>query len=224
MKWFLGIIVTVVLISLIGFSFYQYKQTQSLSSELSKVQETLDLPSHSGFADLTSQTIAQKEDCDDTCKGEIDKAVANAIAKITITPVPTTVQKQTVTTSSTTTKQTTYVSLGSGSTINQDWETLEDSTVVMDLTQDYNAHATVSWEASLKIANGNGTAYARLFDATHGIAVDGSEFKVDESSSFVQRTSKNLPFWQGRNTYKVQIKSLNGYETTISGGRLKIQY
>jgi hypothetical protein len=223
MRWLLRGLFAFMFIALSVFSFYQYTQIRILSSDLAEVKETIELPSHSGFASLTEQTISEKKDCDETCKTEIDKAVSAAIAKITITPAPTTAQKQAITTNSTA-KQTTYVSLGSGSTVNSDWETLDDSAVVMDLKNDYSSSATVSWEASLKVANGNGTAYARLYDATHNIAVDGSEFSVAESSSFIQRTSKNLPFWNGRNTYKVQIKSLNGYEVTVSGGRLKIQY
>jgi hypothetical protein len=225
MKWFLGILLAIILAFLIGFSFYQYTQINLLHDSLTELKSQIDLPSHHISNPTNTTNIANNgvENCLEDCKKQIQIQIETAISKITITPVPTTVQKQTITTNSTT-KQTTYVSLGSGSTVNSDWETLEDSAVVLDLASDYNANATISWEASLKILNGNGSAYARLYDSTHNIAVDGSEFQVDESSTFVQRTSKNLPFWKGRNTYKVQIKSLNGYEVTVSGGRLKIQY
>ena len=92
------------------------------------------------------------------------------------------------------------------------------------LENDYGDGAKVSWEASLKVAHGNGKAFARLWDDTNKIAVDFSELTTTDNVDFEQVTSKYLPFWRGRNLYKVQIKSLNSFEVTYSGGRIKISY
>ena len=105
-----------------------------------------------------------------------------------------------------------------------DWVDVTDSGVYIDLENDYGSGAKVSWETSLKVAHGNGKAYARLWDDTNKIAVDFSELSTEDNVDFTQVTSKYLPFWRGRNLYKVQIKSLNSFEVTCSGGKLKIVY
>lgn len=218
MRWFIRVFLILILLTLIGFSTYQYTQITSLKNEVAQIKDDLKLPSAEMFNGQLPMTNETQGNCESDCKQEIEKVVADAFSKISITPIVTTVH----TTNST--KQTTYVSLGSGSTMSQDWYTLEDSAIVMDLENDYSKTATVSWEASLKVSNGNGTVYTRLYDATHNIAVDGSEFSTENNQVYKHISSKNLPFWKGRNTYKVQIKSLNGFEVYISGARLKIQY
>ena len=84
---------------------------------------------------------------------------------------------------------------------------------------DENSH-----EASLKVAHANGTAFARLFDVTHGIGVSGSEISTTNNAVPKLATSGNLNLWAGRNLYRVQIKSLNSFEITFSEGRIKIGY
>jgi hypothetical protein len=121
--------------------------------------------------------------------------------------------------------QTTYIPMGSAaSTTNTDWVDVADSNVYIDLVNDYSEDAYVTWEASLKVAHANGIAFARLFDETHGIAVSGSEIKVENSDTYVQTSSGYLPLWRGNNLYKVQIKSLNSFEVTYSSGKVKIRH
>lgn len=104
------------------------------------------------------------------------------------------------------------------------WVDVAGSDVYIDLNSDYGKNASVSWEVFLKVAHGNGTAYARLFDVTHGIAVSGSELSVSDMATSTQLSSGNLGFWAGRNLYRVQIKSLNSFEITFASGRIKIVY
>ena len=74
------------------------------------------------------------------------------------------------------------------------------------------------------MANANGTAYARLYDVTHNIAVNGSEVKIENKDTSTQVVSGALSFWAGKNQYRVQIKSLNSFEVTFGSGRVKIVY
>jgi len=39
-----------------------------------------------------------------------------------------------------------------------------------------------------------------------------------------QVISGGLSFWAGNNLYRVQLKSLNGFEVTFGSGRIKIIY
>ena len=121
--------------------------------------------------------------------------------------------------------ETTYIPLsGSFSTTSTDWYDLQGVEAYIDLEKEYGKGATVSWEGSLKVAHGNGQAFARLFDTTHGIAVSGSEISTTNNSDLKLVTSGNLNLWAGRNLYRVQIKSLNSFEVTYGGGKIKIAY
>ena len=94
----------------------------------------------------------------------------------------------------------------------------------LDFNTDYGKSAYANWDASLKIKDGNGTAFARLYDVTNKIAVNGSEVNVTNSGNLSQTISGGLSFWAGNNLYRVQLKSLNGFEITFGGGRVKIIY
>lgn len=118
-----------------------------------------------------------------------------------------------------------YITLGSTySTTSTTWLDVPDAQVYVDLANDYVSDAYVTWEASLKVAHGNGKAFARLYDSTHNIAVDGSEISTENNADFLYVKSGSLPFWRGNNLYKVQIKSLQGFEVFISNAKIKITY
>ncbi len=119
----------------------------------------------------------------------------------------------------------TYIPLGiGGSTLNTDWTDMPDSQVYISLTTEYGNAASVWWEALLKVENGNGTTYARLFDVSHGIAVDGSQISLSNTSTPTLVERGPLHFWAGRNLYKVQIKSLNSSTAYFDFGRIKVSY
>lgn len=162
------------------------------------------------------------EACPEFCKQEIAAEVAKAVATISAIP-SNVVVGQTLTQPGT--PQVSFVPLGtSGSTASQDWATLDDTAVFINLADEYGEDAKVSWETSLKVAHGNGQAYARLWDDTNKIAVVGSEISTTNNQEYLTISSKDLAFWRGGNIYKVQIKSLNGFEVFYSGGKIKVRY
>ena len=121
--------------------------------------------------------------------------------------------------------QTAYISMGTTHTsTNTAWVDVPDSDVYIDLVNDYGSTAYVTWSASLKVAHGNGTAYARLYDATNNIAVIGSELASVNNSQYQQVASGALALWRGKNLYRVQLKSLNSFEVTLSNAKIKISY
>jgi hypothetical protein len=150
---------------------------------------------------------------------QVNKLISDAIATISAVP-KTIIQKVGIIQ-----KQTSFISLGTTvSTTSTSWVDVEDAEVYIDLENDYGEDAKVSWEASLKVAHSNGQAFARLYDDTNKIVVLESEISTTDNADFEQASSSNLNFWKGRNLYKVQIKSLNSFEVTYSGGRIKISY
>lgn len=171
--------------------------------------------------ELKEVQLQPVDECGDVCKKTIDEEVARAVATISATNQVTKLPS----TQSSLKGETTYISLsGPFTTTATDWYDLKGVEVYIDKDAEYGKNATVSWEASLKVAHGNGQAYARLFDTTHGIAVSGSEISTTNNADSKLVTSGNLNLWSGRNLYRVQIKSLNSFEVTFGGGRIKISY
>jgi len=138
------------------------------------------------------------------------------IRTVYVTPAPTTTTFKR--------NQTTYVPIiGPISTTSIDWYDAPGTEFYLNIA-DYGKNSYITWESSLKIAHGNGTAYTRLYDVTNKIAVNGSEMMVVNKSDLTQSYSGSLNFWAGNNLYRVQLKSLNTFEVTFGNGRLKIMY
>ncbi len=142
------------------------------------------------------------------------------------TPTPVTLSSPTPKPTATTfSPKVTYIPLGIGcSTQATDWTDVADSQVYISLTTEYGNTASVWWEALLKVENGNGTTYARLFDVSHGIAVDGSQIALINTATPTLVEGGPLRLWAGRNLYKVQIKSLNSSTAYFDFGRIKVSY
>lgn len=141
----------------------------------------------------------------------------------TSTPIPTSAALQYPIQTSAPQKVTSYVPFsGSFSTKNTDWTDVPGASAYVDLKNNYNVSAYVTFEASLHTSSG-GTVFARLFDSTHGIAVDGSEISTSSTVSTLVSSGK-LNLWSGNNLYKVQIKSLNSFNVTFDSARMKLVY
>ncbi len=164
--------------------------------------------------------------CGEDCKKQIEEIVKEN-TKLVAEPSPKEVVKTVVITPIpvATKTQIAYIPIaGSVTTTSSDWYDAPNTDFYLDIEKSYNKKHTATWNASLKVAHGNGTAFARLYDVTHGIAVNGSEVKLTGNSSLTQVFSNNLSFWSGNNLYRVQFKSLNTFEITFGGGQIKINY
>lgn len=166
------------------------------------------------------QEIQKVDICGTDCQSKIAQEVAKAVATISatkktvVTQVPAAVQGKTA-----------YIPLaGPITSTSTSWVDAAGTDVYLDLANDYTKDAYVTWQASLSVAHGNGQAYARLFDVTHGIAVAGSELSTVNNATSQLVSSGSLNLWSGNNLYRVQIKSLNSFEVTFGSGRIKITY
>lgn len=121
-------------------------------------------------------------------------------------------------------KRITYLNLnGAFTTTNTDWTDIKSTDAWINLEGEYGSGAYVDWEAAIKTSSSGSKVFVRLYDATHNIAVNGSELESNSATS-VRVASGRLYFWRGQNIYRVQIKSLNGVDATFDGGRIKIVY
>lgn len=219
----LQLVITVLLsigLLVLGLMTFQLrKDITSLSTALGKVEHNV------AVATLSVSPVASAKPVSATLtESDVDAAVVSLKEYIDqkIAAIPT---QQITTTTSVKTQKTSYITMGTSfATTSSDWVEVPDSSVYIDLANDYSLSAYVTWDTSLKVAHGNGAAYARLYDATNNIAVQGSELVVANSAVATPVFSGKLELWRGNNLYKVQIRSLNGFEVTASGGRVKVVY
>jgi len=82
---------------------------------------------------------------------------------------------------------------------------------------------TAYWEALLKVKDGGGEAWARIYDTNAGIPIVNSEVKTS-SNMLVRVSSGSIKFWPENRTYRVQIKSLLGPEAVVEDAKIKISW
>lgn len=220
----LGISLITLGVFLVSFAFVFFR-LNSLEQKIASVR-TPSIPTT--FQTASPAPSKEKDEilqtkCGVDCETKISEKVSEAVA--TISGETKIIERVETKVPSTSGQQTAYVPLGTTTTTTStDWVDVADSKVYINLVNDYGESATVSWEGSLKVAHGNGQAFARLFDETHGIAVDGSEISTTDNSDYKTVSTGDLAFWRGLNLYKVQVKSLNSFEVTYSGGKIKVRY
>lgn len=177
-----------------------------------------------GKADLqvlvTEKTIERvtTEKCGEDCEELIDEKVNRAIktkdkgslGKVSSPVLPTQ-------------PKTSYIPIGTAfSTTKTEWTDVLGGEVYID-PADYGEAPVFGFEVSVKIANKNGVAWVRLYDSTNNIAVSGSEL-TSTTSEYSTVSVSNLPFWSGKNLYRIQIKSTTSQEVSVTGGKVKVTY
>lgn len=215
--WTHALLATCILGLLAGYLF--------LLSDFKKVKDSIS-------SQVSTQTNYLPGGCDELCKAQIEAELQsklnNSYLSNSPSPLPSSsptaqvVQKSG--TSASQTKTTTYIPFsGPFSTTNTDWTNVPGAEAYVDLKNNYNVNAYVTFEASIR-ANGGGEVHARLFDSTHSIAVDGSEVSTTVSGASTLVSSGKLNLWSGNNLYAVQIKSLNSFNVTFDSARIKLVY
>lgn len=173
-------------------------------------------------------SVVDPESTNSIDREEVERLIEERLASMQSEPTsaPTAAPATSNTNTSTTNDlSTTYIPMGStGSTVSTDWVTLPDAVAVVDVKTDYGTNAYVQFEAFLRVDYGSGTGFVRLWDDTNKIAVVGSEMSVSDEIDPTYLLSNKLEFWSGRNTYKVQIRSLNGAGVHYSSGKIKVSY
>lgn len=118
-------------------------------------------------------------------------------------------------------KSTIYVPVnGSGNVLDTKWTDISGTEFYFN-PDDYPGLKEAYFEANMKLLNGNGMAFIRLFDSSAGIEVWGSEVKRS-SQVFGPVVSGKLTLRKGNHLYRVQAKSLTADTTVFNGGRIKL--
>jgi hypothetical protein len=179
--------------------------------------------------------VTESQECGVSCQSEISRQIAelkpeaglgvggDTNDKVEITPVPTQKSEVKVGASPSVKKvrSVQYVTIpGNGAARSLSWVDLAGTDFYFDKA-DYSGLVEVYFEANVSLLNGNGKAYVRLLDATHGIGVDGGEIQTSSQTAGIV-TSGRLNFWSGKNLIRVQAKSLTSDTSVYSYGRLKV--
>lgn len=184
-----------------------------LFGEIKKVKETKIVTQGD------TQTVVQQVDLK-SVKDYVTEVVTSILKSQTPTPAP----LPTSTSRPAQAKRITYLNLnGTITTQNTDWTDIGGTDTPINLATEYGKDAYVDWDASIKTSSSGSKVFVRLYDETHNIAVNGSDLESNSTTS-VRVSSGRLYLWQGQNTYRVQIKSLNGVDASFDGGRIKIVY
>lgn len=209
-------VIIAVLISLASLFLSQY-QISIISKNISQSNPT----PISQFISPVTNNVAQ-DSCGPSCQAYINTAIENQIKVATVSGSASSSSTKTVQVV-VNSPRVTYIPLSGGNTQSTSWTNLPNSQITFNIN-DYGGNANAIWDAALRVDNANGQTFARLFDMTHGIAVNGSQISVSNTSTSTDVISGNLSFWQGNNTYVVQLESLNGSTAFIDSGRIKINY
>ena len=189
----------------IGWLVYKSQDTNLKEQTISNVQ----------FPVINTQYI---DKCGDECKKYIDDKIAE-IPEVIIPTTKPAVQTKAV--PKTKTRSVSYITIsGSGSSNKNDWADIAGTDFYLN-TADYPGLVEIYFESNMKLFNGNGMAYVRLYDITHGIGVQGSDVQTTSQISTLI-TSGKVSFWAGKNQIRVQAKSLTADTAVFDSGRLRI--
>lgn len=146
-----------------------------------------------------------------TLESKVDSLSKTTTAPTSIAPTQTTIQKAPI-----------YIPLGaSGSTGDKNFVSIASFEISLD-PADFAGYTNVQLELSLKLSESAGLAYARLYNQTDQVA---SSAEVSTSSSqYVLLTTSGLKLSAGRKTYRLQLRSTEGYEATAQNARIKVNF
>ena len=117
-----------------------------------------------------------------------------------------------------------YIPLGwSGSSQATDWTSITTQTIVID-PADYAGYTSMQFEANIQIYQGNGIAYARIYDKEDGLAAISSQVSTtSQDYNWVTSSTFQLPS-SAKKTYLLQLKSSSSYAANIQNARIKVNF
>lgn len=225
MKAILVVLVICGLGTIVASIYYTNVRIDALEKLINTSGSQIALETSGSIANLetapsSDTTNPIKFECDETCKSEVSDFV-DSLFEEKFTEVSTKSSSVT-TTSPTKSLSTSYIPISAiYSTTNITWTDVPGSDTYVDSYNDYGSSAVVRFEISLKVNQGNGRAYARLWDDTNKVSPNNSEIYT-ESGEYTTQITQPISMWRGNNLYKIQVKSLNGSEAYINGAKLKI--
>ena len=208
----------VAVVANVAFLNYKILGKQGQSSQISNESNLTPI----NLSDNATEIITKE--CGLECLKLIEASISAVNKKIDQiqSSIPKTTSQTTATTSQTQPKVG-YLNFGvNGSTISTNWTDLAGSDFIFDAANFPGAKAFY-FEANLTSDATDRDTFARIFDVTHSVGVQGSDLKYRGlTSTFIE--SGSLTFLSGKLTLRVQIHSLNGNLATIDNPRIRIVY
>lgn len=127
------------------------------------------------------------------------------------------------TSSSTSKPATTFVPIGIGGTsVSTDWTVINTQEIEID-SADFPGYLGANFIVELRVKDGNGKASARLFNVTDNTPIYSSEVSVS-SGEFTPVSSGSFTFATGKKKYRLQLKSLTGYQVDVQLSKIKVSF
>ncbi len=234
------VLIVLVIAGVLGSRFLPRKEISSPQEPVSDLVKSLDkaasdegvAKSDNAFVELEKLVrqvlvalevrVTKVEESVQDLTGRVDKLEENSpgIGGSGATPAPTPAP----TTAAATSKQSTdYIPMGPGTTsISTDWTIVDYPEVEID-PANFSGYTNMYLEVTFKLLHGNGTGYVRLFNKTDGTAVTNSDVSTS-SSSYTSVVSGGFKLVSGKKTYRLQLKSLSGYEVSVQFARIRVDY
>lgn len=115
-----------------------------------------------------------------------------------------------------------YIPLGSGgSTDDKNWFGLDGYEVSLN-PADYPGYSNMYLEVTLRLVEKVGTAYARLYSISDNKAVSSELSSTSEKNTLLSSSGFKLP--DGSKTYRLQVKSSEGYQVLLQNSRIKVTF
>jgi hypothetical protein len=171
-----------------------------------------------------SQSINDNSFCSQSCVDKINSVrnlITNLTPTIALTPIPTPKAVQNTSLSTPSNPKDYYVPFGSGSGNSSDWQNVAGVSAYVDSTA-YSNIKTVFFEVSLHIPTGNETASVRLYNATDGREIAGSQLDFNGNTSSVLLSSQSINLDYGNKLYVVQMKTQLSYQAILDQARVHI--
>lgn len=115
-----------------------------------------------------------------------------------------------------------YIPLGSGgSTDDKNWFGLDGYEVSLN-PADYPGYSNMYLEVTLRLVEKVGTSYARLYSMTDNKAISSELSSTQEKNTLLTSSGFKLP--DGSKTYRLQVKSSEGYQVLLQNSRIKVTF
>lgn len=232
-KILIGVVLLIALAT--GFAFFKYFNKSSPSqikmpytNPASSVSEDDSTPSSNLTSPLSpKESEGEPESLSPAQSGTVATRVDILEGKLSV------LQKRIESIESkTTTSQTTSTSskapsyefaLGSsGGVTTQDWSSMSSLSATFD-PANYPGYKSFQLEVELQQFQGNGTAYARLYNNTDKLAVFGSDVSTP-SFTYTWVSSQTFSLPSSKKTYILQLKTTTGYTASANNFRIKVNY
>ncbi len=173
---------------------------------------------------VSPQSTNNNSFCSQSCVDKISSVrdlITNVTPTALLTPISTPKAVQNTISNTLSNPKDYYVPFGSGSGNSSDWQSVAGVSAYVDSTA-YSNIKTVIFEVSLHIPTGNETASVRLYNATDGREITGSQLDFNGNTNSVLLSSQSINLDYGNKLYVVQIKTQLSYQTILDQARVHI--